>query len=114
MWRAADDLRQLVQMVNGRAKVMPLLETDSAAENLPEAVKVPGIDQMHIGLNDLHLCYPRRFLFQLLATARWTGFARSSAKQIFPTASAAWAVPARGCFRRSISSVSTADLARSM
>ncbi len=67
MWRTADDLRQLVQMVNGRAKVMPLLETDSAAENLPEAVKVPGIDQMHIGLNDLHLCYHRRFLFQLLA-----------------------------------------------
>lgn len=32
MWRTADDLRQLVHMVNGRAKVMPLLETDTAAE----------------------------------------------------------------------------------
>lgn len=57
MWRTADDLRQLMRMVNGRAKVMPLLETDTAADNLPEAVKVSGIDQMHIGLNDLHLCY---------------------------------------------------------
>lgn len=57
MWRTVDDLRQLVRMVNGRAKVMPLLETDTAADNLPEAVKVSGIDQMHIGLNDLHLCY---------------------------------------------------------
>lgn len=66
MWRTAEDLRQLVQMVGGRAKVMPLLETDTAADNLQEAVKVSGIDQMHIGLNDLHLCYHRKFLFQLL------------------------------------------------
>lgn len=67
MWRTADDLRQLVSMVDGRAKVMPLLETDTAADNLPEAVKVSGIDQMHIGLNDMHLCYHQKFMFQLLA-----------------------------------------------
>lgn len=66
MWRAADDLRRLVRMVNGRAKVMPLLETDAAAEHLPEALGVQGIDQMHIGLNDLHLCYHQKFMFQLL------------------------------------------------
>lgn len=66
MWRTADDLRQLVNMVSGRAKVMPLLETDTAAEHLPEALSVPGIDQMHIGLNDLHLCYHQKFMFQLL------------------------------------------------
>lgn len=66
MWRTADDLRQLVHMVNGRAKVMPLLETDTAAEHLPEALVVRGIDQMHIGLNDLHLCYHQKFMFQLL------------------------------------------------
>ena len=67
MWRTVDDLRQLVKMVSGRAKVMPLLETDTAADNLPEAVNVSGIDQMHIGLNDLHLCYHQKFMFQLLA-----------------------------------------------
>ena len=66
LWRTTDDLRQLVSMVDGRAKVMPLLETDAAADNLPEAVKVSGIDQMHIGLNDLHLCYQQKFMFQLL------------------------------------------------
>lgn len=73
MWRTAEDLRQLVQMVGGRAKVMPLLETDAAAEHLADAVRVPGVDQMHIGLNDLHLCYHRKFLFQLLTdgTVDW-------------------------------------------
>lgn len=67
MWRTADDLCQFLSIVDGRAKVMPLLETDMAVDNLPEAVKVFGIDQMHIGLNDLHLCYHQRFMFQLLA-----------------------------------------------
>lgn len=67
MWRTADDLCQFVRMVDGHAKVMPLLETDAAADILPEAVKISGIDQMHIGLNDLHLCYHQKFMFQLLA-----------------------------------------------
>lgn len=67
MWRTAEDLRQLVQMVGGRAKVMPLLETDAAAEHLADAVRVQSVDQMHIGLNDLHLCYHQKFMFQLLA-----------------------------------------------
>lgn len=67
MWRTAEDLRQFIQMVDGRARTMPLLETDDAAAALPEALQVPGIDQMHIGLNDLHLCYRQKFLFQPLA-----------------------------------------------
>lgn len=67
MWRTADELRRFVRMVGGRAKTMPLLETDAAADNLAAAVKVAGIDEMHIGLNDLHLCYQLSFMFQLLA-----------------------------------------------
>lgn len=67
MWRTADDLRQLVQTVGNRAKIMPLLETDTAVGSLPEILTLPGIDQMHIGLNDLHLCYHQKFMFQLLA-----------------------------------------------
>lgn len=67
MWRTADELRQFIHIVDGRAKTMPLLETDMAAENLTDAVKVSGIGQMHIGLNDLHLCYRQKFMFQLLA-----------------------------------------------
>lgn len=51
MWRTAEDLRQLVQMVGCRAKVMPLLETDTAADNLPEAemVSLPVEDLSTLG-----------------------------------------------------------------
>ena len=67
MWHTADDLKRFVQLVGGRARTMPLLETREAAENLPEALNVAGIDEMHIGLNDLHLSYHLKFMFQLLA-----------------------------------------------
>lgn len=67
MWRTADDIRRFVDMVGGRARTMPLLETDSAAESIAEAVRVKGIDEMHIGLNDLHLCYHKKFMFELLS-----------------------------------------------
>lgn len=67
MWRTADDLRQFIQLVDGRAMTMPLLETDTAADNIAATAKIQGISQMHIGLNDLHLCYHQRFMFQPLA-----------------------------------------------
>ena len=67
MWRTADDLKRLVDMVEGRARIMPLLETPDAVDTLEEALKVSGIDEYHIGLNDLHLGYKRKFMFELLA-----------------------------------------------
>jgi hypothetical protein len=67
MWKTPEDLETFVKMVGGRAKTMPLLETKEAAECLEEALKVPGIDMMHIGLNDLHLSYHLPFMFQLLS-----------------------------------------------
>lgn len=66
MWKTADDLRRFVDMVAGRAKTMPLLETPDAVDHLSEALRVPGINEIHIGLNDLHLGYHRKFMFELL------------------------------------------------
>lgn len=114
MWRTADDLRQLMRMVNGRAKVMPLLETDTAADNLPEAVKVSGIDQMHIGLNDLHLCYHQKFMFQLLTDGTVDRLCAELREASIPYGFGGVGRPARGRFRRNISSVSIIALVHSM
>lgn len=43
------------------------METPEAAEHLDEILDVPGIDEVHIGLNDLHLGYKMDFMFQLVA-----------------------------------------------
>lgn len=49
-----------------RVKTCLLLETPEAAILIDEILNVPGIDMIHIGLNDLHLAMGMKFMFQLL------------------------------------------------
>ena len=67
MWKSADEVKQFVCFVDGRVKTMALLETKEADIALTEVLKIEGLDEIHIGLNDLHLSYGRQFLFELLA-----------------------------------------------
>lgn len=67
MFRTADDAKRFVDMVAGRCKVMLLAETKDAMNNLEEICHVPGVDEIHIGLNDLHLELHKKFMFELLA-----------------------------------------------
>ena len=67
MFRNREDAEKFVDMVDGRAKVQLLVETTEAAKNIKEICKVQGVDEIHIGLNDLHLAYGQKFMFQLLA-----------------------------------------------
>lgn len=67
MWKTAEEVRAFVGAVDGRAKTMLLLETKEAAACLDEVLAVEGVDEIHIGLNDLHLSYGLTFMFELLA-----------------------------------------------
>lgn len=51
---------------NREVKTCLLLETPEAAILIDEILNVPGIDMIHIGLNDLHLAMGMKFMFQLL------------------------------------------------
>ena len=66
-FRTAGEVSRFLGIVNGRAKTMLLLETPEAVENLDEILALPGIDEIHIGLNDLAIGYGRKFMFELLA-----------------------------------------------
>ncbi len=66
-FKTASEVEKFIKLVNGRAKTCLLLETAEAAENIDSILSVDGIDEMYIGLNDLHLCYGMDFMFQLLA-----------------------------------------------
>lgn len=66
-FKSAQEVRRFVHSVNGRARVSLLLETPQAVENLDQILAVGGIDEIHIGLNDLHLGYHMKFMFELLA-----------------------------------------------
>ena len=63
----AEEVKRFVGIVNGRAKVFLLLESKDAMENVDEILEVPGIDEIHVGLNDLSLDLKKKFIFELLA-----------------------------------------------
>ena len=67
MWKSVEEVKRFVDTVNGRVETSLLLETKEAEECLDEVLKIKGIDEIHIGLNDLHLSYGLDFMFELLA-----------------------------------------------
>ncbi len=67
MWKTPAEVISFIRAVGGKAKVMLLLETKEAVDCLDEILQIRGIDEIHIGLNDLHLSYKKIFMFELLA-----------------------------------------------
>lgn len=67
MWKTVGEVRDFLGCVNGRVRTSLLLETREAENCLDEVLKMDGIDEIHIGLNDLHLSYGLSFMFELLA-----------------------------------------------
>ena len=65
-FKTTDDVETFLKMVSGRVKTMLLLETSEAVNIIDDIIKIPGIDEIHIGLNDLHLSYGLDFMFELL------------------------------------------------
>lgn len=61
------DVEQYVEMVAGRAKVCIMIETAAAMARLDKILLVPGVDELFIGLNDLHISMGLTFMFELLS-----------------------------------------------
>lgn len=67
MWKSVFEVQQFLKAVKGRCRTTLLLETKEADECLEEVLKYGGMDEIHIGLNDLHLSYGLDFMFELLS-----------------------------------------------
>ncbi len=66
-FKTVEEVKAFIKYVDGRAKTLLLLETVEAANLIDEILEVPGIDMIHIGLNDMHLELGMKFMFELLA-----------------------------------------------
>lgn len=66
-WKTAEEVQKFVDAVNGRCKTTLLLETKEAVHCVDDVLAAGGFDEIHIGLNDLHLSYGLTFMFELLA-----------------------------------------------
>jgi 2-keto-3-deoxy-L-rhamnonate aldolase RhmA len=66
MFERASEVARFCEVVGGRATVVPLLETRAAAEATAEIVAIEGVDEVHIGINDLALSLGLRSRFEVL------------------------------------------------
>ena len=66
-FKTTNEVERFMKAVDGRVRTMLLVETPEAAENIEEIISVGGIDEIHVGINDLCLGYKKHFMFELLA-----------------------------------------------
>ncbi|EFM9900887.1 aldolase/citrate lyase family protein [Escherichia coli] len=60
-----DAVSSFIKIINGRVKFIPLIETIYSSENIELISSLDGVDEIHIGLNDLHLEMNKGFMFEL-------------------------------------------------
>lgn len=68
MFQTPGELRAFSHMVAGRVPVVALLETADALHSLDAWVDTPGLSEVFVGLNDLHLSLGCAFMFEPLAS----------------------------------------------
>lgn len=83
-YKTVQQAQAFLDMVNGRVKTVLLLETKEAVEILDAVLELPGVDEIHIGLNDLHLSYGLTFMFELLCNGCVEEIAQKISKKGIP------------------------------
>lgn len=66
-FKTVEEVRCFIELVAGRVRIIPLLETPEAVEVIDEILELQGIDEIFIGLNDMSLGYGKKFMFEVLA-----------------------------------------------
>ena len=67
MFSDAQEVSAFIRGVRGRAKTCLLLETAPALARIRDILETAGIDEVHIGLNDLHLALKLDFMFEIVS-----------------------------------------------
>jgi hypothetical protein len=67
MFTRAGEVSEFIRLVAGRAPVTLLLETAGALQCMDDWIATPGLAEVYVGLNDLHLSLGHRFMFEPLA-----------------------------------------------
>ena len=65
-FKSVEEVERFIKYVNGRVKVLPLVETPEAVRCIDEILSLEGLDEIFVGLNDLSLGYGKKFMFELL------------------------------------------------
>lgn len=68
MFSSAEEAEEFLSLVSGRAGTTLLLETPQALVRIRDIASLRGVDEIHIGLNDLHLGMGLDFMLELLVS----------------------------------------------
>ena len=66
MVQAPSEVVEFIQVVQGRATTSLLLETKASVRQIEQIVQIDGIDEIHVGLNDLRISLGLRLPFDVL------------------------------------------------
>lgn len=66
-FKTAEEVYNFIDFVGKRAKTNLLFETPQSLVRIDEILNISGIDEIHIGLNDLHLGMGLNFMFELIS-----------------------------------------------
>lgn len=66
-FKTVEEVKTFIELIDGRVRTMPLVETPEAVGVIDDILKLKGIDEIFVGLNDLSLGYGKKFMFELLA-----------------------------------------------
>ena len=66
-FKSAEEVKTFLSAVNGRVRTVLLFETAESVSEVDRILELEGIDEVYIGLNDLHLSYKMKFMFELLS-----------------------------------------------
>lgn len=66
-FKTLEEVKKFLKYVDGRCITNLLVETPEAVDLLDDILILDGVDEIHIGLNDLHLELKMKFMFELLA-----------------------------------------------
>ncbi|WP_428260201.1 aldolase/citrate lyase family protein [Gallibacter sp. Marseille-QA0791] len=67
MFKTPEEVKTFIEIVDGKAVTVLLLEHIDAVRCLDDILQIQGIDEIHIGLNDLHLSMQMDFMFEPFA-----------------------------------------------
>lgn len=64
-FKTAHEVDYFLALLNGTCKPVLLFETVESIDNMNDILSIGGFEQIHIGINDLSLCYQKKFMFEL-------------------------------------------------
>lgn len=67
MYKTLGEVERFLTYTDGKVKTTLLAETVQACDIMEEVAQIEEVDEVHIGLNDLHLALGKKFMFELLA-----------------------------------------------